>query len=175
MTDMDFFADDAPAKEGFTVDSLEAAEWCLTKIGRAETEITRFETMAASLKARIDARLEEITKRHRDTCEHMTTLIRPWAELEIAKQGKVKSMKLLSGTVGFRQAPSSLVVTNETDAVMWLENETLTDCVRVKKEVVKSAVKKVIEEKGIIPDGCELKAGEVRFYVEPLPPLLEGR
>lgn len=162
--------------QGFTVDSLEKAEWALSKIGEADAEVDRFSKMAAKLKAdycaRIDTRLAQITKPHTATRERMIELVRPWADVEVAKANGKKSVKLLSGTVGYRQAPASLVVTDEEAAVMWLKNHA-AGCIRTKEEINKSFTKKFIEENGEVPDGVELRAGDIRFYVDPLPPLLE--
>jgi phage host-nuclease inhibitor protein Gam len=166
-----------PIPQGFMVDSLEKAEWCLSKIGAADVEVNRFSEMAAKLKAgycaRIDARLDQITRPHLATKERMVELVRPWADVEVAKANGRKSVKLLSGTVGYRQSPASLVVTDEGAAILWLKNNDEESCIRIKEEVSKKAVKELIEERGELPDGCELKQGEIRFYAEPLPPLLE--
>lgn len=158
----------------FKIDSLSKAEWALSKIGRADAEIERFTKMAAGMKERIDARLAEICKHHHATKESMVFLLRPWADLELARAGSRKSVKLLSGTVGFRQAPASLVVTDEAEAVKWLK-EHAPECVRTKEEVKKTECKKRIQETGEMPAGTEWKPGEVSFYAEPLPALLEGR
>ena len=173
MNEIEFFGEEeAPVKEGWKVDALEDAEWCLTKIGRAETEIDRFTIMAEVLKERINARLEEILKKHLGTIETMEILLRPWADVEIAKAGKAKSIKLLNGTIGYRSGQSSLVVNDEVAAVAWLKDHA-AGCVRVNEEVKKTETKNFIEENGEIPDGVEMKAGNITFYAKPLPPLLE--
>jgi len=172
MSEIDFYGDeegfDTPAHENFVIDTLEKAEWALRKKGTAQGEIERMETYAVYLTNRIMQRLEQITKVHRDTVDTMDALLRPWANVEIAKASGRKSVKLLAGTLGFRSSVPSLLVTDEVAAVKWLKKHKLKAMVRVKEEVKKAEVKKLIEEKGEIPDGVELKPGETRFYAEPL-------
>jgi len=159
-------------EQGFTIDSLQKAEWAMSKIGRAETEIYRFTLMADTMKERINARLEVILKKHLGTIETMEILLRPWADVEIAKAGKAKSMKLLNGTVGYRTAPNHLKVNDEVAAVAWLKDHA-AGCVRVKEEVKKTETEKFIEENGEMPAGVELIPGKITFYAKPLPLLLE--
>ncbi len=151
--------------QGFLVDSAEKAEWALSKIARSEHRIQELAALAEAAKARIDARLEEITKADRATVARLGDMIRPWASVEVAQNGKRKSIQLLNGTVGFRQSPASLVVTDEAAAVAWLEANGGA-FVRVKKSVDKLGLKKAIEEGGPLPDGVELPPAEVNFYVE---------
>ena len=148
--------------EGFHIDSVEKAEWALSKIASAEKRILDREMMADALIYRIKERLGDITKQDRDTVENMKAMLHPWAEVEIAKQGKTKHVKLLGGEVGFRQSPARLEVI-DTDAALSSLPES---CIRIKKEVDKTATKKLIETTGELPDGVELVPGEVRFYVE---------
>lgn len=160
--------------QGFVVDTQEKAEWALSKIARSEHRLQELAALAEAAKARIDARLAEITKGDRATVARLGDMIRPWASVEVAKNGKRKSVQLLNGTVGFRQSPASLVVTDEAAAVAWLE-EHGGDFIRVKKEVKKGELKKAIEANGELPDGVELHAGEVRFYVEAARPEIENK
>lgn len=180
MSDMEVFATkNDEVAENFKVDTLEKAEWCMRTKGKSQAEIDRFTEMAAHLKAeyceQIDERLAEITSPHLKTLENMTSLLRPWSEVEIAKQGKARSYKLLSGTVGFRQAPDSLEVKDEAAALLWIKQHDIQGCIRVKEEVKKTETKKFIESTGEVPDGCALRPGEIRFYADPLPPLLEKK
>ena len=176
MSDLDLIGDrDEVAPVGFVVDNLEKADWALRKIGGAQAEVDKIERYAMALKQRIDERVASILKPHLATIDAMTTFIRPWADVEIAKSNGKKSVKLISGTVGFRQAPASLVVNDEAAAIGWLQGHGKDELVRVKYEVNKTAVKKLIESSGEVPDGCEMKQGEIRFYAEPLVPALESK
>ncbi len=176
MNEIDFFQDDEQTLEqGFVIDTQEKAEWALRKCSTAEARIAENTQIAQALKARIDARLAQINAQPERTLESMTELLRPYAETEVAKGGKAKSVKLLCGTLGFRTAPASVVVTDETAALAWLEANGHAECIRTKREVSKSEVKALITAKGEVPEGIELKAGDTRFYVETEPLEIEKK
>jgi phage host-nuclease inhibitor protein Gam len=167
-----FKEEDVLVPEGFVVDCLDKAEWCLRTKGHAEDEIIRFTSMATRLKseyaAQIDERLAEILAPHLRTLEDMTSFLKPWSNVEVAKlHDDKKSVKLLSGTVGFRTEPKSLEVEDEEKATAWLEANGHADCVRVKKEVKKNETKQLIEEKGELPNSCKLTGGGEIFYAKP--------
>ncbi len=176
MSDMELFEEEEkPLAQDFKVDSLEKADWAMRKIGRAEAEIDRFTELAKDMKARIDARLALITGHHQKTIEAMSYLLRPWAEVEIARSGKARSFKLISGVVGFRQSPERLEVEDADSVISWLESNHREDCIRLKKEVDKTQVKDLIKETGQLPDGCSLKQGDITFFAKPEPPMLEKK
>ena len=178
MSDIELFDDpDTPAHESFTVDSLRDADWAARHILRHDAEIERFTVLAKELKKeaieRIATRLAEIVSDHLKGRDYLVSLLRPWGEVEIAKQGKKKSFKLLSATIGLHTGTGTLEVTDEEKAVAWLEEHGHPECVKVTKTVKKDETKEVIKTSGEVPDGTEYRPGETRFYVEPLPPLLE--
>jgi len=149
--------------QNFQVDTLEKAEWAIRKIARAEARIQAFIALAEKRKAEIDERLKEVTRADRLAVDQLGQLIRPWGEVEIAKAGKKKSMKLLGGEIGFRTT-QHLEVIDEAAALASLENGH-PECIRVKREVDKTATTKLIKEKGEVPDGVEL-ASTTRFYIQ---------
>ncbi|MBZ5672296.1 MAG: host-nuclease inhibitor Gam family protein [Acidobacteriia bacterium] len=168
--------DEGEASEGFIIDSQERAEWAVRKIARAEARIAVRAAVATKLISEIALRLDAITKADKQTVEYLTSLLEPYGAVEIAKQGKRKSLKLLGGEIGFRQSPESLVVTDEAAAVAWLKAiPGARDCIRVKEEVRKTETKQFIHDSGEVPDGCELRQGETRFYVKAGPEAIEGK
>jgi phage host-nuclease inhibitor protein Gam len=180
MTDLELLDEhDEIVPQGFTVDSLETAEWAMRKKGEAQAEVDRFTAAAEKIKAdkcaQIDERLAEILKPHYQTLETMTDFLRPWGTVEVAKANGKKSVKLLSGVVGFRKSPDSLEVEDEEKATAWLKAHGHADCVRMKETVKKDETKKFIKDKGEVPDACELKKGREEFYAEPIVPALESK
>jgi phage host-nuclease inhibitor protein Gam len=170
----ELFPEEAQA-EGFVVDSMDKAEWALSKIARSEHRISMLSELAAKAKARIDARLEQITKGDRASVANLGEMIRPWAEVEVAKNEKRKSIQLLGGVVGFRQSPGRVEVTDEAAAISWLLAKNESECIRIKQEINKIAVKKRIEQTGELPAGITFAAGEVRFYIEAARPEIESK
>jgi phage host-nuclease inhibitor protein Gam len=164
MGDIQLFDDDLfpqPAdvgNVGFVIDTTDKAEWALSKIGAAETRIADATERVAFVIARLKERLEHITATDRASVERLTDMLRPWANVEIAKRAGPRSVKTLAGVVGFRQSPARVEVTS-------LEGLP-ESCIRIKKEADKAAIKALIESTGEIPDGVELVPGDVKFYVE---------
>lgn len=146
----------------FRIDSLDKANWAIAKIARAEARRAEREAAAKVYIDRIRAWVDSANKSDIDTADRLTELLRPWAEVEIAKAGKVKHVKLLGGEIGYRQAPKRLDITDEAAALAAVPES----CKRVKVEIDKTAVKALIETTGEIPAGCDLVAGEIRWYVK---------
>ncbi len=165
--------DEEPVAAGFSIDTMDKADWALRKIGRAERNIAQMEHLASALKAKIDARLAEIRKPYDRTVAAMTELLRPWADREMAELG-IRSVKLISGKLAFRQNPAHLEVADEDAAIAWLQANNHSNAVRIKASVEKNVVKEIIKTSGEIPAGMELVAGDVRFVVEAERPLIEG-
>jgi hypothetical protein len=149
-------------RPGFVVDTQSKAEWAMATLARSERNIGMRKNTVREIQMKIEARLAEANKRDEDTVRKMTELLRPWAELEIAKQHGAKHLKLVAGDVGYRQNPDRLDVVNEKDAIAALPPE----CIRTKVEVDKVAVKKLIKTTGEVPDGCMLVDGDVQWYVK---------
>jgi len=169
--DLDLFEDDT-TPEPFKIDTLELADWAIRKIARAESETTRLELLADSMKKAIDERLKTLTAPHVRTITNMTILLEPWANIEIAKQGgKKKSYSTISGRVGFRQNPQSVEVVDEARAVADVEAKQVPN--GIKKTVSKTAIKEYIKKTGVTPAGIEVKTGAVNFYVDVKPGAVE--
>jgi phage host-nuclease inhibitor protein Gam len=160
---------DEATPQGFVVDSIEKAEWAMAKKARALTEIAEREEYAKARKAHIDERTAAITAPLHRTCETMDALLLPWIERRIAEDGKRKSVPLINGVAGFRQAPEHLEVMDAVTAVAHLEEMGHAECIRVKKEVDKTATRKLIEDTGLYVEGTAIVPGERKFYAEPIP------
>jgi len=155
--------DDAPiVRPEFVVDSRNRAEWAMMTLARAERNIAEKRHAAQILIERIQARCEEMCKRDTDTVSKMTDLLHPWAQVEVAKAGGQKHVKLMAGDIGYRQNPEHLdwIGTDEDLAALPEELK------RVKIEPNKVATKKFIKEKGEIPAGFDVVPGNIQWYVK---------
>ncbi len=152
-------------RPAFTIDSLQKANWAISKISRAEASIAQRQIAAEAYKAKVDAWLAQANKDDIATVDAITGMLKPWAEVEIAKAGKTKHVKLLGGEIGYRQSPSHLEVTDEAAAIAWAEAH-CPEAVKVEKRLVKTPLKDAIQKRGEMPDGAELVAGEVHWYVK---------
>lgn len=161
--------------QGFIVDSMEDADWCVDKVGKAEANIERYTALARDYKKRIDERLEKLVEPHQKTIAVMTSFLTPWANTEIARLHNKKSIELPSGRVGFRSSTGSLEITDEVKAITWLEGNGHVECVKTEKTIRKDETKKLIKATGEVPDGLDLKSGATVFYVDPVVELLEKK
>ena len=160
---MDLMDEDLPVvRPEFKVDTRDKAEWAMTALARAERNLTDKRHAAQVLIARIQERCEQMCKRDVDTVAKMTDLLHPWAQVEIAKSGGQKHVKLVAGDIGYRQNPERIEwVGTETDLAALPD-----ELKRVKIEPNKVAAKKLIKEKGELPAGFEIVAGDIQWYVK---------
>ena len=151
-----------PANTAFAVDTLDKANWAMAKIARSEARVNQRQAAANAYITRINAWVDTANKADLDTVDNLTGLLRSWAEVEIAKAGKTKHVKLLGGEIGYRQSPERLDWVG-TDSDLAALPDTLK---RVKVEPDKVAAKALIKAKGEIPNGFNVVPGEVKWYVK---------
>lgn len=161
-------ASDVPEKESFTVTDLASADWTVRKAKEAEERITRREELAYAYKKRIDEWLIEANKADRDTVDYMAALLKPFVEAELKGQ-KTRTLKLPSGDAQIRKMPDRIEIGDEAELVAFLE-AAAPDAVRIKKEVDKTALKKLVLEDGnLYKDGrvlARIAGGEERLYIK---------
>jgi phage host-nuclease inhibitor protein Gam len=118
--------------------------------------------------ATIRDRAHALREAHETRLEYLDAAYRPMLESfcadEIAGK-KDRSVKLLSGTVGFRRGRSSLEITDEDAAMEWAR-ENLTSAIVVKESLAKTPITDLIEGTGEVPPGCEYHQAEDAFYVK---------
>lgn len=88
-----------------------------------------------------------------------------WARSEVARltDGR-RSVRLPSGVVGFRTAPPSLQVVDESALLAWARRH-LRDAVEVRTTLRKSVLLGHLKATGECPTGASLAGGDERFYV----------
>lgn len=159
---------DVPEKEGFQVTDLQSADWTVRKAKEAETRIIQRETLAAAYKQRIDEWLAEANKADKDTVDYMAALLKPFVEAELKGQ-KTRTLKLPSGDAQIRKMPDRIEIGDEVELVAFLE-AAAPDAVRIRKEVDKTALKKLVLEDGnLYKDGrvlARIAGGEERLYIK---------
>jgi len=143
----------------FHVHDQSGANWVLKKIiaereyrkrcaAWFEAETLRSERREQFLMRRFGAELEE------------------WTRQQIAKQyGKRRSIHLPAGVIGFRTAPSKLIVADEPKLIAWCR-QYLPGALKVVERILKSEVQSYIKSTGEIPAGAEVAGGEQKFYVK---------
>lgn len=175
-------------REEFRVTDLETAAWVVDKITAARAKAARIQEQAEAM-LRDCAREEEffLNRYGADLAEVAAT------EIE-RTGGKKKSLKLLTGTVGFRSAPRRLDVVDEDAARQWAQRE-CPDAVKVSaaatgelgaalhaaaralmadsdleiavtESLLKTPLNDHLKDTGEVPPGCDVAGGEERFYVK---------
>lgn len=154
---------DEPEKKRFEVRDLDTANWAMGKINEANQRIAMRRAQADEYKAKIDRWVEKANADDVATIQFFEQELRPFAEIEVAKVNK-KSVKLLGGTVGFRDRPASVEIDDEEAAISYCETFA-PELVRTKKTIDKAAMKKWLAQ-GEVFDGARLVPGGVTFYVK---------
>ena len=154
----------APASAPFVIDSLAKADWAVSRILEAESRIARRAALASELHARVDAWLSKTLAPDNDSISHLSLLLRPFVESEIATQRRSRSLVLPSGTAQLRKLPDSLDIIDRDAALSYCESSH-PEAVIVKKDLSRSALKTLIVSQGEAIPGCSFELGSDELYV----------
>ena len=157
-------SDDAPAP-AFVIDSLAKADWAVSRILDAEARNARRAELASLLHARVDQWLNKASASDQESIDNLTALVRPFAEVEIAKQRRSRSLVLPSGTIQLRRLLDRLDITDPEAAMAWA-TDNAPEAIIVRKELSKSALKTLIFKDGEAVPGIEASLGTDEIYVK---------
>jgi hypothetical protein len=148
-------------KKPFEVDNPQKADWCITKIAEAQRRKKQREALVKHYKEKLDRWLAETNRPDEDNIEFFESLLRPFVQEEVKKNGK-KSVNFPAGRAGFRTSTRT-IVEDEESLLAWAEENAPE---AVKKSLLKSK----------LPDGAPGVVHEqnVSFNVQPNQELLEG-
>lgn len=153
----------APA---FVVDSMARADFCVAKILAAQARLDVRSALATELHSRVTAWVDKASSADLETIAFLTSSLRQFAETEIAKQHRSRSLLLPSGTVSLRKLPDQLVINNHDQALSYCET-TYPNAVIVKKELSRSVLKGLIVSQGEAIPGCSFELGTDSMIVHP--------
>jgi phage host-nuclease inhibitor protein Gam len=120
-------------------------------------EMKRIEVRAAELREAYCRKLAWLTLQYQPMLEEFAR-----AETDGKKE---RSVRLLSGTVGFRRNPSSVEIT-DADALLAWAKENAPNAVKVVESVGKTPIKAHIEGTGEVVPGVEYTPPADRFYIK---------
>ena len=152
----------------FAVTDLASADWCLRKVAASERRMQVRHALVEQRKTEMDTWEAQANKADLNTADRMAEYLRPWAEHEVAEGGR-KSVSLPTGTVGFRQGPDSIEVLDGKAAITAIRELKLFDesrLIRIKEEIDKRGLMAYVKMGGVLPEGCELREGERKFYMK---------
>lgn len=145
-----------------------SANSILRRMAEHQREIAHIEEQRQEELERINARADELRQAHERRVEWLEErygdLLREFAEKELDGK-KVRNIKLLSGTIGFRRNPSSLAILDGNAAVEWAKAN-LPDAVKVVESVPVTPLKSYIEGTGEVLPFAEYTPPTDKFYVK---------
>ena len=156
----------APPAPAFVVDSIAKADWAVGRILDAQARIDRRSALASELHARVDAWLTKANAPDNDSIVYISSLLRPFAEAEIAKQHRSRSLFLPSGTAQLRKLPDRLSIDDAEAAISYCEAQH-PSAVIVKKDVSRTELKRLIFTDGEAIPGVTAELGSTELYIKP--------
>ena len=122
VTDAD--APDVEAREEFTINTEDAANWYLRKLANIEAEKARVQSQAAAIVAQLDSEADSLRYIYEGQLQE-------YVRQELAKAGnRRKSLKFLQGTACFRKSPSGLTISDPAAALDFCRRN-LPDAVKI--------------------------------------------
>lgn len=164
-------------EETFKIDTLEKADWLLTKMQKAVTRIQHFEKIRDKkrlfLNGVYNERLEKLEAEHKDSVSgdlnYLKSIYKRFGvELEAfvtesLKDRDAKSLKIAGFQVGSKTTPAYVKVEEEKDVLKWAMTN-LADAVVVKEGVDVITIKKHYKETGEIPPGCKVTEAQEKPF-----------
>jgi len=165
--------DERPEVKGpWRIQSLADLDWALERLGALEAERVSVIAQGEAACKRIWDRADVLTERLGRGAAFFEAKIEEYAQGNkdaLLGGGKRKSRDVLFGRVGWREHPGHIHVTDEAALKKWLaaqENESLY---RTKIVPKMFELNQLYDADGTIPPGCEYKAAEDVFYIDPKP------
>jgi hypothetical protein len=173
----------------FRIDSLEKANWAISKIAKRRAELAEQIAFANAERERLDHWVAEMERVCKQRTEFLEGELRRYHEDRLADEGidladidedawrkaKGKTLKLPAGELRARRSPARVEVDDET-FVPWAEHNA-TDLIRSNPVPCKPAIKQVAKPTedghavdaatGEILPGVTWVEGDIRFSVEP--------
>ena len=128
-------------KEKFEVNSLSSADWALRKIKELEADIKQNMDFAESEKIRLEQWLESENHKYKESIEYFNGLLSHYLQ-ELRKDNPKAKISTPHGTVSTRKNPKQW--TYSDDVLAELEEKEMFEFIRIKKEVDKKELKKVL-------------------------------
>lgn len=128
-------------KEKFEVNSLSSADWAIRKIKELEANIKQNNDFAGAEKIRLEQWLESENHKYRESIEYFNGLLSHYLQ-ELRKDNPKAKISTPHGTVSTRKNPKQW--TYSDDVLAELEEKEMFEFIRIKKEVDKKELKKVL-------------------------------
>ena len=134
----------------FSVTDDESAEWCLKKIREAQTDVKKWEAHYA-------AQLEKVKTEAEKEIAYFSGLLEEYFDTVPHKATKTQQSYSLPGGKLVRKQQQPKFETDDEKLVPWLEENFMSQLVKVKKSADWAALKKVVS---VTPDGEHVATDE---------------
>lgn len=141
----------------FEITDEPTAEWVVSKLAMWKGEIARRKEAAAAYVADAQRNLDYLNWRFNHDLAIYTT--------NALKTEKKKSIKLASGTLGFRVQKPKIVVDDEGVVMRWADDN-CPDAIKKVESILKTPLNDHFKATGELPDGCSLTEESQAFYVK---------
>jgi len=125
-------------KPKFSIDNLGEAEWAISKIAKYQAKINEAKALVDSRKVQLEAWMNEVLEENQRQIDFFQSMLEPYAKTQIT--GKKKSMKLPTGTFGFKAQQPEFIKDDEK-LLEWAD-ENAKEYIKIKKEVEWGELKK---------------------------------
>lgn len=150
--------------QDFRVDDQEKAGWAARRILHAQNRIEERKNLAKRFKDRIDAWLTHANAPDETTVEHLSSLLKPYLEDQLAGKKNGKSIRVFGATIGLRKQPEKVSIFDTGKALHFCE-EHHPEALIIKKDLSKTELKKLSRSGTLIP-GVLLDGGDEKLYVK---------
>lgn len=131
--------------EGTALNSWEEVDTCLQEIGRIDRELHLLEAMQNEMIDKVKFETKESAEPLQNKKTGLELAIKDYCEANRAEFAKVKTKQLTFGTVGFRLT-TRITIKKVAETLQALKDLVLTQCIRIKEEPDKEAMKNLSDE-----------------------------
>src|SRR5690625_1527227 len=128
----------------FVIDDDTKANWALRKIAEHEEHVSNANELAQKEIDKIENWFKQVKEQRQNQIDHLQSLLAEYATKKREEDPNFKSMSLPSGRFGFRKRPDKWVYDDEK-LLESLKKSEMNDLIRVKEEVNKRDLRKVLE------------------------------
>lgn len=158
----------------FHITDRSSANWVLKQMANIQRQIDNTQAMINNEMTAIARRGEKLLLPLARQLAFFENAFGPeiedWLRKELDGQ-KIRSVKLLHGSVGFRKDANKMVVDDEQRAILTAKLGDYHDVVRVKEEIKKTDLKTLIENDAraqeLFSDCAHIEPGTDTFYIKP--------
>ena len=151
--------------EPFSITTLEQASWAARKVVAARKRTADREALASQYIETIKSWLERANREDTESISFLTIHLKSYAEAEVAKQRRSKTVFLPGARLSLRKKPDRIEVVDENAVIAYCEGR-FPEAIVVKRSVPKAALKLIITRTGELPPSVDYIPGEEELYIE---------